>query len=149
MELDREYIKKDLEISGGLMRPLYPNTSLLLKNALAIITADEQKIFALENRLKECENGYEGTLALERAKIKELTEVYERLKHISESYMLQYGTAVDKEVFLKNERADTVRKMQERLIAEIENTPNANEFFITAWRTKIDQIAKEILEGAK
>jgi hypothetical protein len=32
-------------------------------------------------------------------------------------------------------------------IEEMENTPNANEFFITAWRTKIDQIAKEMLEG--
>lgn len=34
----------------------------------------ENKIFELENRLKECENGYEGTLALERAKVKDLTE---------------------------------------------------------------------------
>lgn len=44
-------------------------------------------------------------------------------------------------------RVDTVRKMQERFIAEIEQTPNANEHFIKAWKSKIDQIAKEILEG--
>jgi hypothetical protein len=44
-------------------------------------------------------------------------------------------------------KADTVRKMQERFIAEIEQTPNANEHFIKAWKSKIDQIAKEIMEG--
>lgn len=46
----------------------------ILADALALITSQEQKIFELENRLKECENGYEGTLHLERAKIEKLTE---------------------------------------------------------------------------
>ena len=32
-----------------------------------------------------------------------------------ESYALQYGTVADKEVWLKQERVDTVRKMQERI----------------------------------
>ena len=44
------------------------------KSILALINSQEQRIFELENRLKECENGYEGTLHLERAKIKQLTE---------------------------------------------------------------------------
>lgn len=46
----------------------------LAQNSLAIFKSQEQKIFELENRLKECENGYEETLYLERAKIKKLTD---------------------------------------------------------------------------
>lgn len=62
----------------------------LMKDALALINSQEQKIFELENRLKECENGYEGTLHLESCKlhdaeekVKELTQSNEQL---SESY---------------------------------------------------------------
>lgn len=43
-------------------------------DALALIKDQAEQIFKLENRLKECENGYEQTLHLERAKIKQLTE---------------------------------------------------------------------------
>lgn len=39
----------------------------------------------------------------------------ERLQRILDSYALQYGTATDKEVFLKKERADTVRKMHDSI----------------------------------
>lgn len=46
-------------------------------------------------------------LALLREKDAEI----ERLTGICDSYALQYGTAVDKEVFLKKEREDTMRKM--------------------------------------
>ena len=60
------------------------------KDILDIIKSREQKIFELENRLKECENGYEGTLYLESCKlhdaekkIKELTEENERLKAVN------------------------------------------------------------------
>lgn len=56
----------------------------------AFVSAQADKIFALENRLKECENGYEGTLHLESCKlhdaeekVKELTQANEQL---SESY---------------------------------------------------------------
>lgn len=35
-----------------------------------------------------------------------------------------------------------VKSFAERLKAEIEQTPNANEHFIKAWKSKIDQIAK-------
>ena len=56
----------------------------------AFVKKQEDTIFALENRLKECENGYEGTLFLDRCKlhdaeekVKELTQANEML---SESY---------------------------------------------------------------
>ncbi len=45
-----------------------------LIDALALIKEQGEQIFKLENRLKECENGYSQTLALERAKVKELSE---------------------------------------------------------------------------
>ena len=45
-----------------------------VKDALAIIYLYEQKVFELENRLKECENGYEGTLHLERSKLHDAEE---------------------------------------------------------------------------
>ena len=59
-------------------------------------------------------------------------------ERILESYMLQYGTVADKEVFLKKERADTVREMQERLC---EGRVSNDNVVIVA-----NQIAKEMLE---
>lgn len=98
MELNREQIKKALECcfvndwnstkcnecpfyngGGGCIDELKEFT-------IAFINSQEQKIFELENRLKECENGYEGTLFLDRCKlhdaeekVKELTEENEKL----------------------------------------------------------------------
>ena len=68
---------------------------------------------------------------------------------ICESYMLQYGTVADKNVFLKKERADTVKEMQEKLIYTLcINNEENTEFFDYAYTLEtIDQIAKEILEG--
>ena len=45
-----------------------------LKDALSLIKSQEQKIFDLENRLKECENGYKGTLYLESCKLHDAEE---------------------------------------------------------------------------
>lgn len=58
------------------------------------VKKQEEQIFALENRLKECENGYEGTLALERARVRELSEENMKLrvknkKLLDEVYDLQ------------------------------------------------------------
>ena len=67
----------------------------------------------------------------------------ERLEIICDSYALQYGTVADKEVFLKKERADTVRKMQE-LIKERCIKGGIYPAFVE--RT-IDQIVKEMVEN--
>ncbi|MBR2474180.1 MAG: hypothetical protein IKB51_04030 [Clostridia bacterium] len=68
------------------MRTAYCN-DVLKKEVLALIKSQDEQIFQLENRLKECENGYAGTLHLESCKlhdaeekIKELTEENERLQ---------------------------------------------------------------------
>lgn len=61
--------------SGCIGRP-----RAFFKNALAIIESQEQKIFELENRLKECENVYEGTLFLDRCKLRDAEEKVKELK---------------------------------------------------------------------
>lgn len=80
--------------------------------------------------------------------IKELTQKLELAnleieckERICESYMLQYGTVADKEVWLKRERADTVQKMQE-LIKERCIKGGIYPAFVAS---TIDQIAKEMI----
>ena len=109
----------------------------LMADAIAIMLQDEQTIFELENRLKECENGYAGTLALERAKVKELTEENERLK-------LLLDDRCDR--CIERNRAGTVWEMTERLKARFDN---GNDRIYTGYNIHrfIDQIAKEMLEG--
>ena len=55
-----------------------------IKDAIALIKQQDEQIFKLENRLKECENGYSQTLGIERAKIKALTEECENYKKVAE-----------------------------------------------------------------
>lgn len=88
MELNVEKVKKALEccnIAQVAFCDQCPYNSIELadneicsermaNDAIALFKSYEQRIFELENRLKECENGYEGTLYLERAKIKKLTD---------------------------------------------------------------------------
>lgn len=68
-------------------------------------------------------------------------------ERILESYMMQYGTATDKEVFLKKERADTVRKMQERLQLYFGTYVLGYKIPLTEALKAVNQIAKEMLEG--
>lgn len=58
--------------------------------SLEIIHSQEQKIFELENRLKECENGYEGTLHLERCK---LNDAEEKIKELDVDLKAMRGAA--------------------------------------------------------
>ena len=80
-----------------------------IKDAIALVKQQDEQIFKLENRLKECENGYSQTLGIERAKIKELTEENERLKKVNEYYSeLEQGCYV---TGVKKVIADTVREI--------------------------------------
>ena len=96
--MEREKIIKALEFCAnnddcvGVMCPYYTIGCeyKMPKDALSLIKEQEQKIFELEKCLKERENGYEGTLYLDRCKlhdaeekVKELTQANEQL---SESY---------------------------------------------------------------
>ena len=155
MELNAEQIKKALEcfhqriLNTDLAKKITETEMMAIIDALALInelTEENERLHASCTEL---------TRKLEIANLE--IECKER---ICESYMLQYGTVADKEVFLKKERADTVRKMQERLKEapikvglplfglqtkdEVEDY--ANEL-ILQMRDAIDQIAKEMLEG--
>lgn len=81
----------------------------------------------------------------------ELREENERLTGICESYALQYGTATDKEVFLKRERADTVREFAERLKYTlcINNEENTEFFDYSYTLETIDEVANKILNNTE
>lgn len=92
-ELNRELIIKALEcfhlriLNTKLAEKITETEIMAIINALTLIKDQAEQIFKLENRLKECENGYEGTLFLDRCKlhdaeekVKQLTEENERLK---------------------------------------------------------------------
>lgn len=157
MEFNREQIRKelilfldDIPVELHLSRNRTSKFLSFLKLVLDLITKDGEKIFKLENRLEECENGYEGTHFLDMCKlhddeqkIKELTEENERLKDFTKKQFKSAWTV----------REDTVRKMQERLEEEAYETKDvyANDKVVETvyqiTKTKLDQIAEEILEG--
>lgn len=122
----------------------------ILADALAIIESQEQKIFSLENRLKECENGYEGTLFLDRCKlrdaekkVKELAEENERLRRDNEVLAAELSRYTENIVQMaKQDRADAVRKMH----SEIKERCIKSGIYPAFVASTIDQIAKE-LEG--
>ena len=112
----------------------------LLKYAFALIKQQDEQIFQLENRLKECENGYAGTLHLESCKlhdaeerVKELTKENERhtekivqlisqvdcdkaeIKLLQKHIESLAETIESQEQELYSIKANTVREMQERL----------------------------------
>lgn len=81
--------------------------------------------------------------------IREQEKRIEELENICESYSLQYGTAMDKEVFLKKERAATVRKLAERLKDRYEFECNADEdnaLYYVDLCEWVERIEKELLE---
>lgn len=195
MELNREQIIKDLEhwIKNFDGKLLYFKT---LSEAIALINKQDEQIFKLENHLKECENGYEGTLFLDRCKlhdaeekIKKLTEERDIFKTradnlqafirswdkkeqigyeptaaraAAEAEMWQRIALEHKRLTDENEKigienfelicelsrikADTVRKMQERLHARFGTDSNRVYSNYNIHRY-IDQIAKEMVEG--
>lgn len=65
------------------------------RDALALITSQEQRIFELKNRLKECENGYEGTLFLDRCKLHDAEEKVEELAEENERLRAEKKTAIE------------------------------------------------------
>lgn len=108
---------------------------LVLCDTLALI----KELTEENERLESISINKDITIEAINEVIKQLNEDNERLKNICNSYALQYGTARDKEVFLRKEREYTVRKFAERLKA-------------ICWGeiispSTIDRIAKEILEG--
>ena len=145
-----EHVRSDLQnwinsFDGGIKE------FSVLCSALILIQKQDKEITKLENRLKECENGYEGTLALERAKVKELNEENKKLRQSG----VHANSIEEWQDFLSKtrseEKTDTVKKMQERLEEKLNDVArwsmygDETEYFIIG-KAFIDQIAKEVLE---
>jgi hypothetical protein len=137
-----------------------------MKDALALIKQQDEQIFQLENRLKECENGYSQTLGIERARVKELTEECENYKKVAE---YQQNCNMDRGFKIKrlteeNERLKAEVSVKKKLLdkcVDLEDRVKADTVREFAERLKaicwgeiispstIDRIAKEILEDEK
>ena len=121
-----------------------PSTCFIEEDALSLIKELTAKVAEWE---EECDlrgdmwcklNEENKRLTKENKRLELQIECKER---ILESYMLQYGTVVDKEFWLKKERADTVRKMQ----SEIEARCIKGGIYPAFVKRTIDQIADEII----
>ena len=156
-ELNREEIIKALECCGTsdkscsycpLAKDYSPCSKTMADNALSLIKelTAENKLLNVElgnansEILRLIEEKKELTRKLECAELQ--IEVKER---ICESYMLQYGTVADKEVFLKKERADTVRKYREQLHRAFAHSDSKDKFNKGFFLEMVDLIAKEII----
>lgn len=118
MELNREQVKKELVLfiddTPVELHFNHKKTSKFLsflKLVLAVITTDEQKIFELENRLKECENGYEGTLYLERCKLHDAEQKTKELTEENAELRREYDSMA-KSV---NEASELIRSLKSRI----------------------------------
>ncbi len=133
MELNREQIITELE---GLVK---------------FRTCPEyvQKAFALINELTEENERLHASCTELTQKCASLNEENERLMSIivEAQKRLDNISDINCEILThaKNVRADTVRKMQERFIAELRKDGRMNYYI----RKVLDQIAKEMLEGEK
>lgn len=119
-------------------------------NREQIIKALELHSLKLKPCLQDCPYGGLHYCGSEMAKdalslIKELTEENERLRKL--------GTTkeVEKEIVRRETRADTVRKMQERLkeVSHMTYDINSVEIEGIVYVTEIDQITKEMIGEAK
>jgi hypothetical protein len=96
----------------------HENCCNLTEIILALIKQQDEQIFQLENRLKECENGYSQTLGIERARVKELTEENERLSTALANYDRQTEVRIAEEYYTA-EAYDELREENERLKSEV------------------------------
>lgn len=105
----------------------------LANEVISRLEADEQKIKELTE-----ENEY----------LKQQNEIYEvlnkKLEDACESYAWTYSTPISKELFLKKERANTVREMQGKLEAKINRTLDIFDFNISECNA-----VRQVLRGVK
>lgn len=109
-------------------------TTHLMKDALALLREKDTKIAKAQAIAVEMGKLHQQVLA---KVIFEKDAEIERLKHILESYALQYGTARDKEYFLDKARDEAITEFAERIVKSIHP-----EYPISA--CQVYRIAKEM-----
>ena len=172
MELNRDEIQKALECcsSDGCefcpysRMPTLANCVLFtMGNALALINELTEENESTKHKYKEFESSAKQEVAKLTAENVKLTEENERL-HASCTELTQKCASLEADVAkeftcvfgtphkvsdcpindeIAKAKADTVRKMQERLIAEFRKDDRMNYYI----RKVLDQTAKEMLEG--
>lgn len=161
MELNAEQIKKALECCAkGCCGdcPHFPSSlgccRKTILDALALINSQEQKIFELENRFKECENGYKGTNFLDRCKLHDAEEKFRKLTEENERVTqhlhkeLENNRKIcemlDKKVVecesLHASCTELARKMQDNVRAENEELQKSRECDVR--KLKADTVRK-------
>lgn len=94
-------------------------------------------------------------LTAENEYLKQQNEIYEllneRLEAVCESYAWTFGTSISKELFLKKERAATVREMQERLTSFFANDDTLEYIEVDAEyiNEQVNQIAEQMIGETK
>ncbi len=172
MELNTEQIKKALEhcIKDDTCEqcPYSPFTCHIQENALALIkqlTEDNVYGLSAKSPAEKCERLSVELEAMRTAANsykmhnKKLTEENERLKKAlyTDISIVRVSRGSGKTNHLREVarvrmdavRADTVRKMQERLTLEFDRMHKSNFMTPEVRQWIIDQIAKEMLEGAE
>jgi len=112
----------------------------VLCSALILIQKQDKEIFKLENRLKECENGYEGTRHLERCKLHDAEEKVRELKQANEMLSESYEHLEKAKDELLKERA--------RLVDENEKLKKAKYIYSTVDYCA-DDLSKAIEENKR
>ena len=83
----------------------------------------------------------------QQAEIVKLEAETDRLNYILQCYALEYGTAVDKERFLKPARAEAVKEFAERLKQKETTAISCKRFEGVVSTDDIDNLVKEFTEG--
>lgn len=157
MELNREQTEKSIDYlkrvlcNWGNWKTHHTRLVKAIEDVFALLLYNEQKLFELENRLKECENGYEGTLYLERCKLHDAEERFKKLTDACAKEVDGWKKHFESlfETAKETVRADTVREMQGIIQGIIEFDIALTEDETTYLLKRLDETAQEMLEGEK
>ena len=108
--------------------------------------AEIERLIDLINEIGEYNEAWVADNHDLRVELKRADEEIERKDRILESYALQYGTATDKEVFLRKAKADAIREFAERFRERCGR--NCDSAIIWAKGT-IDNLVREMTEETK
>lgn len=155
MKLNREQMIKALECWVKNFDGKVTKFTILCE-ALNFIKKQDELIFKLENRLKECENGYEGTLHLERCKLHDAEEKVKELTQANEQLSDSYDHLEKTKDELLSERAVLIKENEMlRVVSDMSDTTLTgalrivNEFCNNHFKRAKADIVKEMQEKIK
>jgi hypothetical protein len=109
-----------------------------VQKVIDLLREKDEQIFKLENRIKECENGYEGTLHLERCKLHDAEIKIAQKDAEIESLKNLLDDKCDR--CIARDKAEAITQIAERLITYFDALKSG----LVSYHIK--QIAKEMRE---